>query len=135
MAFLDPDMTYFARAYATTKSGETVYGNQVQFMTEKVKARNESNSYLANRDDILVIPVSRANKSRLGEQITENDHLTAELIWMDNINVVEEVFTYGEGASGNLVVLTGDSDGNAVINVTVDDKDRKSTRLNSSHVA
>lgn len=122
MAVLDPDMTYFARAYATTKSGETVYGNQVQFMTEKVKARNESNSYLANRDDILVIPVSRANKSRLGEQITENDHLTAELIWMDNINVVEEVFTYGEGASGNLVVLTGDSDGNAVINVTVDDK-------------
>lgn len=119
MVKLEPNTTYYARAYALTTSGKAVYGNAVSFATKSVESLSESNCYLAMPDDAVVIPVSRANKSSLGTQISSGDVLTAELTWMDNMDVVDTVFTYGTGSAGNIVVLTGNVDGNAVVDVKV----------------
>src|SRR5690606_28014931 len=92
MSILNPNTTYYVRAYATTKSGETIYGAPLNFTTRTVEQRNESNSYLVKPGDAVVIPVKRANKSKLGNQVSASDVLTAELIWMDNVGVIESVF-------------------------------------------
>lgn len=119
MSDLEPSTGYYIRAFAVTRSGETVYGSTVNFSTKVVAAQAESNSYIAGYNDVVVIPVSRANKSALGEQISSSDEITAELIWMDNEAVVEKVFTYGTGSVGNLIVTTGGINGNAVVAVKV----------------
>ncbi len=116
---LEPGTNYGIRAYAVTVSGDVVYGNTVSFSTKTVEALAESNSYLTETDGVLVIPVARANKSALGQQISDGDNITAELIWMDNVDVIEEVATYGNGTSGNVVVVTGNISGNAVVAVKV----------------
>ncbi len=112
---LNPETMYFVRAYATTKSGQTVYGNAVEFSTKAMVALSESNSYLAGYDNALVIPVSRANKTTLGAQISAGDALTAEVLWMDNYDIIDAVSVRGTGSSANVVVLTGNVDGNAVV--------------------
>lgn len=112
---LEPGTTYYVRAYAVTTSGEEVYGDAVNFTTNELVPLSESNSYVANFDDAVVIPVSRANGSALGTQVSAADVLTAELIWMDNLDVIESVFTHGNGADGHIVVLTGGFQGNAVV--------------------
>lgn len=122
MSDLEPSTGYYIRAFAVTRSGETVYGSTVNFSTKVVTPQAESNSYIAGYNDVVVIPVSRANKSALGEQISSSDEITAELIWMDNEAVVEKVFTYGTGSVGNLIVTTGGINGNAVVAVKVNNK-------------
>ncbi|MEA4982564.1 MAG: hypothetical protein VB066_07585 [Paludibacter sp.] len=116
---LDPATKYYVRAYAVSTSGKTIYGNSLSFTTADVVALSESNSYLANPNDAVIIPVSRANKSSLGEQISSNDVLVAELLWMDNMDVIDTVFVHGTGSTGKVVVLTGNVDGNAVVTVKV----------------
>ena len=122
MSDLEPSTGYYIRAFAVSRSGETVYGSTVNFSTKVVAAQAESNSYIAGYNDVVVIPISRANKSALGEQISSSDEITAELIWMDNEAVVEKVFTYGTGSVGNLIVTTGGINGNAVVAVKVNNK-------------
>jgi len=112
---LNPETIYFVRAYATTKSGQTVYGKAVEFSTKSMVALAESNSYLTGYDNALVIPVSRANKTSLGAQIAADDALTAEVLWMDNYDIIDAVSVYGKGSTANVVVLTGNVDGNAVV--------------------
>ncbi|SCD21273.1 hypothetical protein PSM36_2470 [Proteiniphilum saccharofermentans] len=119
MSDLEPGTSYNVRAFAVTHAGETVYGNTVNFSTKTVTPQVESNSYIVGYNDVVVIPVSRANKSALGELIASGDEITAELIWMDNEDVIEEVFTYGKGGTGNIVVATGSINGNAVVAVRV----------------
>lgn len=119
MSDLEPNTSYNIRAFAVTRSGETMYGSTVNFSTKAVTPLAESNSYIAGYNDVVVIPVSRANKSELGEQISSSNEITAELIWMDNEDVVEKVFTYGTGAAGNIIVTTGNINGNAVVAVKV----------------
>lgn len=119
MSDLEPGTSYNVRAFAVTHAGETVYGNTVNFSTKTVTPQVESNSYIIGYNDVVVIPVSRANKSALGELIASGDEITAELIWMDNEDVIEEVFTYGKGGTGNIVVTTGSINGNAVVAVRV----------------
>ncbi len=119
MSDLEPGTSYNIRAFAVTHAGETVYGNTVNFSTKTVTPQVESNSYIIGYNDVVVIPVSRANKSALGELIASGDEITAELIWMDNEDVIEEVFTYGKGGTGNIVVTTGSINGNAVVAVRV----------------
>lgn len=119
MSDLEPSTSYNVRAFAVTRTGETVYGSTVSFSTKTVTLQVESNSYIAGYNDVVVIPVSRANKSALGELIASGDEITAELIWMDNEEVIEKVFTYGKGVAGNIVVTTGSINGNAVVAVKV----------------
>lgn len=114
---LNPETVYFIRAYAVTKSGQTVYGNPVEVVTNSLVAFSESNSYLIGYDDAVIIPVARANKTSLGTQISAGDELKAELLWMDNYDIVDAVFVRGTGPSANIVVLTGNVDGNAVVAV------------------
>ena len=115
MTGLEPNTSYNLRAFAVASSGETVYGNTVNFSTKAVTPLAESNSYIAGFNNVVIIPVSRANKSALGEQVASGDQLTAELIWMDNEGVVEQVSVYGTGSNGNIIVATGDVNGNAVV--------------------
>ena len=115
MSDLEPGTSYSVRAFAVSRAGETVYGSTVNFSTKAVTAQAESNSYIVGYNNMVVIPVSRANKSALGEQISSGDEITAELLWMDNEGVVEEVFTHGTGSSGNIIVTTGGINGNAVV--------------------
>lgn len=119
---LDPNSIYYLRAYAITTSGEAVYGNTIDFTTDKIAQLPESNCYINTPDNALVIPVSRANQSSLGAQISSRDKLSAELLWMDNEDVVDAVFTEGVGESGRIVVLTGSVTGNAVVAVKANDK-------------
>lgn len=119
MIDLQPGTSYNVRAFAVTRAGETVYGNTVSFSTKEVTPKAESNSYIVGYNDVIAIPVSRANKSALGEQISSSAELTAELIWMDTEDVIEEVFIYGTGSSGNIMVTTGEINGNAVVAVKV----------------
>lgn len=116
---LEPLTNYYVRAYAITTSGETIYGDALDFTTTSFEVEAESNSYMVNPNDVIVLPVSRANKTQLGAQIFSSDVLVAELLWMDNIDVVDNVFSYGSGAIGNLVVITGNVEGNAVVTVKV----------------
>lgn len=122
MIMLEPATVYYVRAYAVSSSGKTVYGSSISFTTADVVALSESNSYLANPNDEVIIPVSRANKSSLGEQISSTDILVAELLWMDNMDVIDTVFVQGTGSTGKLVVLTGSVDGNAVVTVKVNNE-------------
>lgn len=119
MADLEPGTDYYVRAYAVAVSGDVVYGNAVSFSTNSIEPSAESNSYLVGTDDVVIIPVSKANSSALGTQISSDDNISAELIWMDNMDVVEDVFAYGNGSSGNVVVTTGNIAGNAVVAVKV----------------
>lgn len=114
---LDPETIYYARAYAKTKSGQTVYGKVVEIVTKNVVALAESNSYLIGFDDAVVIPVSRANKTSLGTQISSTESLTAELLWMDNYDIIDEVKIVGSGSAAKIVVSTGNVNGNAVVAV------------------
>lgn len=112
---LQPSTTYYVRAFAVASTGETVYGNTMNFTTSTPTPLAESNSYIAGHNDVVIIPVARANKSDLGEQIASSDEFTAELIWMDNLGVIEKISTYGTGVTGNIVVTTGDMNGNAMV--------------------
>ncbi|ADY53638.1 hypothetical protein Pedsa_3099 [Pseudopedobacter saltans DSM 12145] len=114
---LDPEKVYYVRAYAKTKSGKTVYGKTLEIATKTLTALAESNSYLTVFDDALVIPVSRANKTSLGTQISSTETLTAELLWMDNYDVIDDVKIVGTGASAKVVVSAGNVNGNAVVAV------------------
>lgn len=122
---LNPETIYFVRAYAITKSGQTVYGNSVEFATPAAVVLAESNSYISGIDGAVIIPVSRANKTSLGTQISSTETLKAELLWMDNYDVVDAVFVRGSGSSANVVVLTGNVDGNAVVVVKNSNNDIK----------
>lgn len=119
---LVPDKTYYVRAYAKTVSGETFYGESISFTTKPASQSAESNSYLVEPNSIVMIPVSRANKSQLGNQISSEDALHAELIWMDNLDVIDAVFVSGNGETGSVVVSTGEMNGNAVVAVNVNGK-------------
>lgn len=119
---LEPNTNYYVRAYATTSDETTVYGNVIEVKTNEFVPLSVSNSYVKLPDDALIIPVSRANETSLGEQISSGDKLTAELIWMDNEDVVDAVYTEGAGETGNIIVLTGNIPGNAVVTVKVNDK-------------
>ncbi len=122
MSILEPSTTYHVRAFAITTSNEVVYGDEVTFKTKEAVSHSESNCYIVATESEVIIPVSRANKSALGTQVSTSDKLSAELIWMDNMDVVDTVFTYGNGSSGNLVVLTGNVNGNAVVAAKVNNK-------------
>lgn len=119
---LQPATTYYVRAYVKTVAGKTVYGSAVTFKSSDLSARNESNSYMALPEEAVVIPVSRANKSSLGTQIGASDALSVELIWMDNMDVVDTVFVHGAGADGKVVVMAGNVEGNAVVAVKVNNQ-------------
>ena len=119
IADLEPGTSYNVRAFVVTRSGETIYGNTVNFSTKAIMPQAEANSYIAGYNDVVVIPVSRANKSILGTQIASADEITAELIWMDNEGVIENVFTHGKGTTGNVIVTTGSLNGNAAVAVKV----------------
>ena len=119
MTGLKPGTGYNVRAFALTRTGETIYGSTVNFSTTSLTVQAESNSYISGYNDVVAIPVSRANMSDLGEQISSNDALTAELIWMDNVDVIESVSIYGVGSAANLIVTTGEVTGNAVVAVKV----------------
>lgn len=114
---LDPEKIYYVRAYAKTKSGKTVYGQAVEIATKTLTALAESNSYLIGFDDAVVIPISRANKTSLGTQISSTETLTAELVWMDNYDVIDDVKIFGSGSSAKIVVSAGSVNGNAVVAV------------------
>lgn len=118
---LEPSTKYNVRAYAETKSG-FVYGETKEVTTSEVVAEHKSNSYLVTPGTTVTIPVARANESKLGGQIGASDNLTAELVWMDNVGVVDAVETYGTGADGNVVVYAGTTEGNAVVAVKVGDE-------------
>ncbi|WP_073002940.1 fibrobacter succinogenes major paralogous domain-containing protein [Mariniphaga anaerophila] len=126
---LEPGTEYYVRAYAIAVSEDVVYGNAVSFFTPSAEPLAESNSYLVGTDDVVIIPVSKANSSALGTQISSNDDISAELIWMDNLDVVEDIFTYGTGSSGNVVVTTGNISGNAVVAVKVNNNVRWSWHI------
>ncbi|ODT51725.1 MAG: hypothetical protein BGP01_08050 [Paludibacter sp. 47-17] len=119
---LQPATTYYVRAYAKTTAGKTVYGNAVSYKTADLNVRNESNSYMVIPEDAIVIPVSRANKSALGNQIGATDALSVVLVWMDNMDVIDTVFTHGAGADGKVVVMAGNVEGNAVVAVKVNNQ-------------
>ncbi len=122
MIGLEPNKVYQTRAYAITKNGKTVYGKALSFRTKSVEQRAESNSYLVRPDDLIVIPVKRANSSRLGELISPTELFTADLIWMDNSNVIDSIFTDSIGASGSIIAITGKKEGNAVVAAKVNNK-------------
>lgn len=119
---LEPATTYYASAYAKTTSGEVVYGPAKSFKTKDVVAESKSNSYVVRPDNVVVIPVARANDSSLGVQISSSDVLTAELLWMDNLDVITDVFAYGTGSAGNVIVMAGNMKGNAVVAVKVNNE-------------
>ena len=119
MSGLVPETSYYVRAYVETAEGEVIYGNAVPFTTANVELEEESNSYLVMPASVIAIPVSRANKSIAGAQIGDSDELTAELLWMDNIGVVENVSVYGQGSEGAVIVYAGTTDGNALVAVKV----------------
>lgn len=119
---LTPQTTYYARAYAKKDNGEVIYGEALPFDTAEVELESESNSYLVEPYATIAIPVSRANKSTLGQQIKADDKLEAELLWMDNMGVVNSIETYGDGENGCVVVYAGGTDGNALVTVKVNDE-------------
>lgn len=82
----------------------------------------ESNSYImALNSDKIYIPVSRANQSILGNQLSTGDVFTASLVWTDNVNKIspnsniKSVNVEGTGPTGYLVVERGAAQGNAVV--------------------
>lgn len=117
IAGLNPETVYYLRAYAITKSDKVIYGNSIEVATKTLTPLAESNSYLVGYDDAVVVPVSRANKTSLGSQISADENLKVELLWMDNYDVVDAVLIKGKGITANVVVLTGSVNGNAVVAV------------------
>ncbi len=84
----------------------------------------ESNSYIVAPNGVsILIPVSRANKSMLGNQLGSNESFTADLVWTDNSNRIaansniKTIRTAGTGTSGYILVSPGSAQGNAIVAV------------------
>lgn len=82
----------------------------------------EANSYIVKPNGSpLKIPVSRVNKSMLGNQLVTGDVFTAELVWTDNSNKIsassniKSISVEGTGPTGLLVIEPGSAEGNAVV--------------------
>jgi hypothetical protein len=82
----------------------------------------ESNSYIvAPGGDGFFIPVSRANRSDLGEQLGAGEAFTADLVWTDNslgiaaASNIAAIAAAGTGSGGYLYVKPGSVAGNAVV--------------------
>lgn len=82
----------------------------------------EANSYIVAPNDFgIMIPVSRANKSMLGNQLVATETFRAEVIWTDNANRVAAnsnirvVKLSGVGSAAHIVVMPGSAQGNAVV--------------------
>lgn len=84
--------------------------------------QSESNTYIvaANGSGIL-IPVSRANASMLGNQLGTSEAFTADLVWTDNSNRIaansniKMIRAAGSGTGGYVLVMPGSAEGNAVV--------------------
>lgn len=91
-------------------------------LEQVITPQPEANSYIvAPNGDPLRIPVSRVNKSMLGNQLGAGDVFTAELVWTDNSNKIapnsniKSISVEGTGPTGFLVVEPGSAQGNAVV--------------------
>ncbi len=91
-------------------------------LNQNITLLPESNSYIvAPNGATLKIPVSRANQSILGTQLSTGNAFTAELVWTDNSNKIapnsniKSISVEGTGPTGFLVVEPGSAEGNAVV--------------------
>lgn len=89
---------------------------------EPVGSELESNSYIVRPNTPgIFIPVSRANKSMLGEQLKAKERFIAELVWTDNENKIADnsnikhLCGVSWGPDGYLFVEPGSEQGNAVV--------------------
>ncbi len=92
----------------------------------------ESNSYIvATNSTPIFIPVSRANKSKIGDQLFTDDTYTAELVWTDNsVGLsasglspdanIQKIAPAGTGPSGYIFVRPGSAEGNALVAIKKD---------------
>lgn len=105
----------------TIRAGELTYAINLE-----QKSEPESNSYIVRPNTPgIFIPVSRANQSMLGEQLSTDDVFTAELVWTDkkgsngkgiaDDSSIKSIGVEGTGAAGYLVVEPGSAQGNAVV--------------------
>lgn len=108
----------------TIKSPKGLFPDtDVSLRVLNIAIQGESNSYLIspNYPRYIGIPVSRANKSMLGNQLYTDQAFTAELVWTDNSNKIspnsniQAITTLGTGPSGYLLVKSGSATGNAVV--------------------
>lgn len=84
--------------------------------------QTKSNSYIVSPGGAgILIPVSRANDTGLGMQLTTSESFTANLLWTDNVNKIASnsninlIQTIGTGSSGYIFVKAGSASGNAVV--------------------
>lgn len=92
------------------------------FTDAYITIEEEANSYIiAPGSGAIHIPVSRANQSILGTQLSTGNAFTAELVWTDNSNKIapnsniKSISVEGTGPTGFLVVEPGSAEGNAVV--------------------
>lgn len=85
----------------------------------------ESNSYIVAPGGVgILIPVSRANASDIGTQLTASEDFTAELVWTDNSNgvannsnirLIKPIRSSTSVNDSYVLVMPGTADGNAVV--------------------
>lgn len=91
-----------------------------------LQPKDAANSHIVKPNGIgILIPVGRANKSVLGEQLGINEPFTAELVWTEHSggltaksgrpSNIKKVDAIGKGYSGNIYVEPGEYEGNAVV--------------------
>lgn len=114
--------TLFQRDVVVTIKSPQGHFDDYDVTLNCISRQLESNSYIVKPNSTKIfIPVSRANKSVLGNQLVAGNAFTAELVWTDNANRIaansniKSIATSGTGPTGYLVVEPGSGVGNAVV--------------------
>ena len=106
-------------------------GNEGDNNEEITNAQAPSNCYIVKPGEAVVFPVSRANESLLGTQLTANDTYKARLVWQDKQSLISSIKVVDKGGDQRYIkVETSNTSGNAVVAVT----DKDDTILWSWHI-
>lgn len=107
----------------TISSPENLFDDyDVTLKCKSAVVQPESNSYIVAPDGLgILIPVSRANRSKMGNQVVATTSLTADLVWTDNLNGlaansnIKSIKITGSGSDRYLYVTPGTAPGNALV--------------------
>jgi len=83
----------------------------------RIRQRMGSNCYIISTNEPINLPVAFANADKK-IRVTENQPVSAKLVWMDGTNVIDNIQITGSGKNATIKVTAGTQEGNAVVAAT-----------------
>lgn len=85
--------------------------------TVRIRQQMGSNCYIVSTNGKVNLPVAYANADTK-TRVTANQPVSATLLWMDGVDVIQNVQVSGSGTQAIIEVQTGTQEGNAVVAAT-----------------